>query len=282
MSAMLRDGLTLTLLTLKETLRKRILLALLVGGGAFLVLFGIGFHFIVRDVDRHAPITLIERRMVLTFITLAGLYAVNFLSVMSAVLLPVDTLSGEIASGVLQTVAAKPVRRSSIVLGKWLAFALVLTAYLAAMAGGVLLIARLRGDLALPSVAVGVPLMWLEGLLLMTVSIAGGTRLSTVTNGILAFALFGLAFVGGWVEQIGTFAHNTAARDVGIVASLIMPSEALWQLAAHHMQPKMMSELALTPFSPASVPSGAMVWWAAGYVVLALALALRAFARRPL
>ena len=64
---------------------------------------------------------------------------------MTAVLLPVDTLSGEIASGVVQTLASKPVRRSTIVLGKWIAFSLVVVGYLAVVAGGVLLIARVLG-----------------------------------------------------------------------------------------------------------------------------------------
>jgi len=66
------------------------------------------------------------------------------------------------------------------------------------------------------------------------------------------------------------------------VASLIMPSESMWQLAAHHMQPPLMSQLQITPFSPASVPSPAMVMWTAGYVVVALLVALVQFSRRSL
>ena len=128
----------------------------------------------------------------------------------------------------------------------------------------------------------GIPLMLLEGLLLMTLSIAGGARLSTITNGIVVLGLYGLAFVGGWTEQIGTLAGNEAARHVGTVASLIMPSEALWQLAAWHMQPPLMRDLHLTPFSPASVPSLAMVVWAAGYLIVTLLLGLRAFSKRGL
>jgi hypothetical protein len=124
--------------------------------------------------------------------------------------------------------------------------------------------------------------MLLEGTVLLTLSIAGGARLSTVTNGMLAFGLFGLAFIGNWVEQIGTFADNAAARYVGTVASLIMPSEAMWQLAASQMQPGIMRELGVSPFSGLSVPSAAMVAWAAGYIVVTLALGLRAFAKRPL
>ena len=78
----------------------------------------------------------------------------------------------------------------------------------------------------------------------------------------MVFGLYGLAFIGGWMEQIGTFANNTTARYIGIAASLLVPSESLWQLAAHHMQPPIMRDLALTPFSPASVASPAMVAWA--------------------
>jgi hypothetical protein len=124
--------------------------------------------------------------------------------------------------------------------------------------------------------------MLLEATVLLTVSIAGGTRLSTVTNGVLAFGLFGLAFIGNWVEQIGTFAGNETARQVGTVASLIMPSESMWQLAASQMQPSILRDLGATPFSPVSVPSAAMVWWAIGYVVVVLLIATRAFGRRPL
>ena len=278
----MRALLTITHLTLHEAARRRILTAALVCGAAFLVLFAIGMHFMIRDVASHARITLVERRVILNFLTLAGLYAVNFLTIMTAVLLPVDTLSGEIASGVIQTLAAKPVRRSSIVLGKWLAHWIVMGGYLLVLAGGVLLVARLMGHFTPPGIAKGLALMLLEGTVLLTISIAGGTRLSTITNGIMAFGLYGLAFIGSWVEQIGTLSGNDAARYVGTVASLIMPTEAMWQLAAHSMQPPIMRELAMTPFSPASVPSVAMVWWAAGYAAAALLLAVRAFSKRPL
>jgi ABC-type transport system involved in multi-copper enzyme maturation permease subunit len=277
----MRGLLTITHLTLHEAARRRILLAALVLGAAFLALFGIGVHFIARDVDQHRT-SLLERRMVLTFITLAGLYAANFLTVMTAVLLPIDTLSGEIASGVMQTLASKPIRRAEIVLGKWLASLGLVAGYLALMAGGTLLMARAIGGVAPPGIGRGLPLMLLEATVLVTLTIAAGTRFGTLTNGVIVFGLYGIAFVGSWVEQIGTMAGNEAARTVGTVASLLMPTEAMWQLAAHHMQPPIMRDLALTPFSPASVPSAAMVAWTAGYAAVMLMLALRGFSRRPL
>jgi hypothetical protein len=99
---------------------------------------------------------------------------------------------------------------------------------------------------------------------------------------MLAFGLFGLAFIGNWVEQIGAMAGNNAAQQIGTVASLLMPGEALWQLAASHMQPAILRDLGASPFSPVSVPSTAMIWWAVGYVVVVLALGLRSFGRRAL
>src|SRR5262249_26086617 len=159
---------------------------------AFLVLFGIGFHFVAAKVEHEAGLTVLRQRLLLNFLTLAGLYATHFLTLMTAVLLPVDTLSGEIATGVVQTVASKPVHRSRIVLGKWLAFALVAVAYFALVASGVLLIGRTLGHFTPPGLAQGLPLMALEAVVFVSLSISGGARLATVTNGILVFGLYGI------------------------------------------------------------------------------------------
>jgi ABC-type transport system involved in multi-copper enzyme maturation permease subunit len=274
---------TLTRLTLHEATRKRILLATSIGGAAFLVLYAIGFHFIAKSAHHQTgAMANMERQLALSAFTLAGLYAVNFLGLISAVLLPLDTLSGEIASGVIQTVASKPVLRRDIVLGKWLAYTLVLIVYVLVLASGVLVIARTMGGYTPPRVHLGLPLMLLQVVLLVSLSIFGGTRFTTVTNGVIAFGLYGLAFIGNWIEQIGSWTHNVAAQNVGTIASLIMPTECLWQLAAHHMQPAFLAQLHVTPFSPSAVPSPAMVVWAACWGLGAVVAALRSFEKRPL
>ncbi|MCC6348852.1 MAG: ABC transporter permease [Candidatus Eisenbacteria bacterium] len=274
--------LTITRLTLREAARRRVLLAGLIGACAFLLLYATGFHFVGREAAREGLQNELQRRLVLNLYTMVGLYAANFLSVLSAVLLPIDTLSGEIASGVLQTIAAKPVRRSGIVLGKWFGYWLVCAGYLLLTAGGVLAIARFLHGFAPPGVPAGLSLMLLEVTCLVSLSIAGGTRLSTVTNGVVAFGLYGLAFLGGWIEQVASMTGNVAARNIGTVTSLVIPTESLWQLAAHLMQPRIIAELHVTPFSMGAVPSPAMVVWAAAWAAALLLLAVRGFARRPL
>ncbi|MBI4674855.1 MAG: ABC transporter permease [Chloroflexi bacterium] len=280
----MRGILTISQLTIHEALRKRVLLAALLLGLAFLVIFALGFYFMNREVvlAPRGPETQAQRALIYIFLTMAGLYAVNFLMVMMAALLPVDTLSGEIRSGAIQSLVTKPLRRAEIVLGKWLGFWVILAGYLALMAGGVLLIVYVISNTTPPNVWMGLSLMLLEATLLLTLSIAGGTRLSTLANGVLVFGLFGLAFIGGWIEQIGTLFANETARNIGVIASLLVPSESLWQLAAYTMQPPLMRDLSITPFSPASVPSNAMVVWAIGYTLLVLLVGLWSFKTRDL
>lgn len=61
-----------------------------------------------------------------------------------------------------------------------------------------------------------------------------------------------------------------------------MPGEALWERAAWFMQPTITRELGNSPFSPLSVPSEAVVWWAVGYVAVTLSLAMLWMRKRAL
>jgi hypothetical protein len=98
----------------------------------------------------------------------------------------------------------------------------------------------------------------------------------------MVFGLYGLAFIGGWIEQAGAIFGNNAATNIGVIASLIVPSDALWRLASYHMQPALTRELGMSPFASATVPSDAMVWWALGYVAVVLGWGLWQFNQRDL
>ena len=270
-------------LTMYEARRRRIMLAAAVCGAGFLAVFGIGLYFIHRSFLAGA-MPLVQQRFQAIFLTISGLYVENFLMVAMAVLLSVDTLSGEIASGVIDTLASKPIRRAEIVLGKWLAYWILMVAYLVLLVVGLVTIVWAVTGFLQPNIPRALPLMALEGTVLLTISIAGGTTLSTVTNGIVAFGFFGLAFAGGVVEQIGTMTGNLAARNIGTAVSLISPGDALWRMAAHYLQPPLERDLqsAALYFATPSAPTPAMIVWAVGFVVCALLFALRQFERKPL
>jgi hypothetical protein len=94
--------------------------------------------------------------------------------------------------------------------------------------------------------------------------------------------LYGLAFVGSWVEQIGAALESQAAIQVGVVASLIMPSESMWRLVSDLMQPLLIREAGVPPITVYSRPSNAMIIYAVIYAVVLLGGALIQFNRRDL
>ena len=206
----------------------------------------------------------------------------KFLVTAAAILLPIDSLSGEISSGVIQTLASKPVDRAAIVVGKWLAYFGMTAAYLALLAGGVLLAMRFFADYTAPAVLVPMAYMLLGAAVMLTITIAGGVRFSTITNGIVAFAFYGVAFIGGWVEQIGTLAAVDTARYIGTAISLVSPVDTLWRRVAYELQPELLRGVQIGPLGTPNVPSNLMVAWAAGFCVLLFAYALVQFERRPL
>lgn len=270
-------------LTFREAARRKILLAALLLGLIYLAVYAAGFYYVNQDVENSQFTTgLLELNQIRNFLFMAGMYVVNFLTVAMAVLTSVDTLSGEIASGTIHTMVSKPLQRWEIVVGKWLGFAGMLSLYLLLMAGGTILLVYLIADYTAPNLLRGLGLLWLNAILLLGVSLAGGAVLSTLANGVLVFGMFGIAFVGGWIEQIGSFLQNQTAINVGIISSLLIPSEALWKRAAYEMQSTLVSTLGFSPFTAPSMPSLVMVFYGLLYAILALALAIRLFNKRDL
>jgi Cu-processing system permease protein len=265
--------------TFREAARKKVLWMALAAGFLFLAAFGTALHFQVRDLARANPVF---RRQVPNAMLMVGLYAVDLLAMVITVLASADTLSGEIASGTIHAVATKPLTRWEILLGKWLGFVGMMTCYIAIMVGGVTFVAYLfSGATALHLVRGGLLILF-ESIILLNLTLLCGVTLSTLTNGVLVLGLYALAFLGGWIEQIGALTRSPRAVDVGIIASIIMPSESLWRRAAFEMQSPVVGALSMSPFSNASVPSLAMIGYSAVYLALALFFAVRSFNARDL
>src|SRR5262245_24990727 len=154
----LRGTLLIARLTWLETRRRKIALAALVCGLLFLAVFSSAIYFGFRHAAAQGG-TAIEMRIAAAILTVAGLYVVNFLVTAVAILLPIDSLSGEIGSGVIQTIASKPVDRAAIVVGKWLAYLAMTAAYLALLGGGVVITMRVFVDYQAPAVVAPMALM---------------------------------------------------------------------------------------------------------------------------
>jgi ABC-type transport system involved in multi-copper enzyme maturation permease subunit len=279
--------LILARMTFREAIRRRIVLTGLVLGILFLVVYSVGFYMIFTEISRETyrdatAFARVAQNEMSNFLLLAGLYAVAFLSVAMGALLSADTLAGEISSGTIQTIVTKPLRRSDVVLGKWLGFAGLLALYLLLMAGGTVLSAFLQSGYLPRNLLSGLLLIYLEALLVMTFSLACSSAMPALATGGTVFGLYGLAFIGGWIEQIGAIFNNQTAVQVGIATSLLFPTEAIWRRATFEMQTALGAVLQMTPFVTLSVPNLLMVVYALLYLLVALAAAVRIFQNRDM
>ena len=277
--------LTIAQLTIRESQRRKILWVGLFMGVAFLTIFGLGFHFIFADMERASGDFGSSMTMegIARFLQMAGLYVVYFLTVMLGILIAVAAISGEIDSHVIESIVTKPLHRGEIILGKWLGFVVIIALYTLLLAGGTTLIVRLRSGFATPNIGYGLLIIFWQGVIAMTITLIGGTRLSTLANGGLAFMLFGLGFIGGWVEQIGALFRNTTAVDLGILSSLLMPVDVLWRHITMLIVPSSLLESGFNGplfFAIVSQPSNAMLVYAVFYVVVLLIGAIYSFTAR--
>ncbi len=275
-------------MTFVQAIRRRIVLTGLLLGICFLAVFSIGFHMIntsslasITGTDSSGVQNILDTERA-SGLFLAGLYAVTFLAIAMAALLGADTMAGEINSGTIQVIVTKPIRRSDVVFGKWLGFAGLLGLYLLLMEGGTVLSILLQSGYTAPHLFAGVILIYLESLLVMTVAMLFSSRFSALATGGVVFGLYGLSFIGGWIEQIGAVLNSQTAVKVGILTSLIIPSESLWRRAAYEMQSPLSGLLGISPFGATSVPSLFMVAYAMVYLLVVLALTVRVFQKRDL
>jgi ABC-type transport system involved in multi-copper enzyme maturation permease subunit len=269
-------------LTIREALRRKVILGLLILGAVFLVLFSLGLSFAHSQIVEFGTGATgrLTISAVYSFLLTSGLYAANFLIVMLSVLVSVDTISGEISTGTVQAIAVKPIRRSDILLGKWLGLMAMLGVCVLFLSGGVIVLTALIAGYVPPNPLSAIVLMFFESIVLLSASLLGGTRLSTLANGVFGFGLFGVALIGGFIEQIGAFLNSQAALTIGHVATIIMPSDALWRLAlsqvAEGLNPiRLMS-------SGLSEPDPSVAIYALGFVAVVLLLAIRSFSKRDL
>jgi Cu-processing system permease protein len=268
-------------ITFREAARKRMLWTALLAGLAFLALFAIGLHFQIADFSRTTPAFV--RYQILSGMLMIGLYTVDLLAVVMTILTSVDTIAGEITSGTIHAIATKPMSRWQILMGKWIGFAAMLAIYVAIMFGGTIAVVYEIAGLAPQHPITGALLVLWECLIVLSVTFLFGTWFSTLTNGIIVIGLQGLAFMGGWLEQMSGFAEGSRLAMVGIVASILMPTEAVWRRAAFDMESPLAGSLRqFAIFSDVSIPSPAMIAYASAYLFIALSVALYHFRQRDL
>jgi Cu-processing system permease protein len=267
--------------TFREAARRKILWTALIAGALLLAVFAIALRLQVLEFQSRSMSPFL-RYQVEAGMLMVGLYTCDLLAVVMTILTSIDALAGEISSGTIHAIATKPLARWQIFMGKFLGFTGMISAYVALTSCGTIAVAySVTG--VLPEHALrGVLLIVFECIVALSMTFLLGTWFSTLTNGVLALGLQGVAFMGGWLEQVSGFSQSVHIVTLGVFSSLIMPGESLWRRAAYEMQTPLSGSLSFSPFANVSIPSGTAVAYAAIYLVAMLAIGIWHFHQRDL
>jgi ABC-type transport system involved in multi-copper enzyme maturation permease subunit len=288
------NALTIARFTFREARRRRLLWLGIGLGLAFLALFGLGFYLVYDEIRQSIIIDMAGAEaeqaalsLASNFFLMMGMFVVNFLVVLVSILTTISTISGEISSHTIHAIVTKPLRRWEVIIGKWLGHALMVAFYIILLTGGIIVVVYLISGHTPRAIFQGLGLYVLEGIVLMTASILGGTRLSTLANGVVLFMVYGLAFVGGWVEQIASALNSDTAATIGALAGRLLPSEVLWRRASHIMAPSIAPGLDIDGppsflFTFGRAPSPSITLYALAYIGVMLLLAILSFRQRDL
>jgi ABC-type transport system involved in multi-copper enzyme maturation permease subunit len=275
---------TIASLTVREAVRRRLVAACVVITVALVSLSAWGFY----RLSHNAKMTSGEIQLALPEALILFMFMFSFVVALSASAIASPAISGEIDSGVLQTVVTRPVRRSDVLLGKWLGLAGLLAAYTAIVCGlEVAVVYWASGFVPPDPVAAGV-FLFAAGAALLTLVLLASTRLPAIAAGVVGVALFGIAWLGGVVGALGATFHVSGMQTASQVSRYLLPTDGLWHAAIYYLEPSSYITQQIAgaqggnPFSALAAPSWPYLAWAGIWFLLVLLAALISFERREL
>jgi ABC-type transport system involved in multi-copper enzyme maturation permease subunit len=274
---------------LRESLRRRVFLVVLVLTAGFLGLYWLGAREAFDDTSGFATgVENVVDTRAFTGATIFGMamFATLFLGIVLVIFRTLSTVRGDAERGLLQPLVVRPLGRATLLLARWGGATAISSLYVLVVYFAALLITKSAGGWT-PDHVVGPALALAGGVAVVAaLSLLGSVYLSTTANGIAVFMLFGAGLTAGLLGSIGNALENDTLEDVARVTSWFLPFEALYQAGLHAL----ISEttgltgviLQLGPFGVANGASAAILPWTMVYLGLVLAAAVWAFGRRDL
>jgi Cu-processing system permease protein len=273
---------------LRESLRRRVFLVVGLLTVAFLVLYGLGTWQLFDTVGQFdEPIQGVDARTV-AGATILGLamFATLFLGTILAVFLTLGAVRGDAERGLLQPILVRPLRRRTVLLGRFAAAASVCGVYVVLVFLATTIITWAFSDwwpdrLVIPALQLAAAVAILAAL-----SIGGSVVLASTANGIAVFMLFGAGLTAGLLGQIGQALGSDTLDRVAKIVSWALPFEALYQAALSALTQDTVGftrlAIDLGPFGGAESASPLLWPYALAYLVAVGAVSAVAFARRDL
>jgi ABC-type transport system involved in multi-copper enzyme maturation permease subunit len=278
-------------LTVQESSRRRLLLALLV---LTLVVVGFsawGFNKITTVTNSRGELLPPDQVALITSqLLIVVVFMFSGVLALSAAVVAGPLISSEVESGLLLSLLARPLRRSEVVIGKWLGLAVLVGVY-AAGAGALELAAVDWATGYLPPHPVELlTYVAAEGLVLLSLGLVLSTRLPGITAGVIALVGWLMAWIAGVVGNIGTGLQNPALENVGVVSHLVLPSDGLWRGAIYALEPdSLIATLRAAgtfgranPFAASEPPPAEYLAWVVLWFAAMLALSVWSFRTREI
>ena len=277
---------TIALLTLREAVRRRLVAAC---AAITIGLVGLSAWGFDRLSHNHS-ITSGEVSVAIPQALILFMFMFSFVVALSASAMASPAISGEVESGVLQAIVARPIRRSELLLGKWLGLATVLLAYSAVVSGLEVGVVDWVSGFVPPNPLVFAAFLFAEGVILLTLTLSLSTRLSAIATGVVAIAMFGAAWLGGVVGSLGAAFNIASLRTIGQVARYLLPTDGLWHGAIYYLEPHSFvaerlseaSQSSANPFFAQAPPTWTYLVWVGVWFLVVLAAGLVSFERREL
>ena len=281
-----RVVLTIAGLTLREAARRRVLRALAVLTLALLGLSAWGFSRLTATSD-FGTLTSGEARLVASQLLNLVMFGLSLIAALGTAFLAGPTLSGEVESGIALSVLARPVRRSTVLLGKWLGLVAFGAGFVVVAGLSLCLVVRLTVDYWPPQPAGALALLAAQTVVLLTLGLLLSTVISPMASGVVAVGLFGATWIAGVVGGIGEALGNDGVARVGTISRVLLPTDGLWRGAMHALQdPSVLTQLGPAfdgfPFLSEAPLTPAYLGWAALWTAMVWGLAAVSFVRRDL
>jgi ABC-type transport system involved in multi-copper enzyme maturation permease subunit len=271
-------------LTIQEAARRRLLLAFV---GITVVIVGLSAWGFDRLSHTHS-ITSGESHLAIPDALILFMFMFSFVLALSASAIASPSISSEVESGVLMTVVTRPIRRSEVLLGKWLGLAVLLAGYAAIVCALEFAVVDWVSGFVPPNPLLVSVYLFAEAALLLTLSLFLSTRLPVIAAGVIAVAVFGAGWLAGVVGTLGTTLNVAALRTVGQLGRFLLPTDGLWHAAIFYLQPPSVIADNLAgggkqnPFYAQGAPSWAYLLWAVCWFLIVLAAGVASFERREL
>ena len=282
---------TFAWLTLREALRRRLLQALFGLSLLAVLLTAWGYQQLTHlPPARNGQLTRDDVQLLAGLVLILVMFMFSFVLALAAVFAAAPSIAGELESGESLAVVARPIPRSSLVLGKWLGLTIVVVGY-AIVASALEFGAVLLATGYLPPHPIEAMLyLAAQATLLLTLALVLSTRTSSVVAGVVSMLLFGLAWLAGVIGGIGAAFRDPLIGQVTVIGQILLPSDGLWRGTLYSLEPRDMliggaaagPQVAAFPFFAAAPPSLLYLAWCVAWVAGGLALAVWGFGRRDL